>query len=94
LTKVRFTPPNPGPLYRKVKGASRLDPRGLAVLEALLEFREAEAQRVDRPPFKVIGNEPLLELAMKKPLRLEELETGKALSRNKSADMGHPCCRQ
>ena len=32
-------------------------------------------------PFKVLGNEPLLELATKKPLRLEELETEKVLSR-------------
>jgi ribonuclease D len=29
----------------------------------------------------VLGNEPLLELAMKKPLHLEELEKGKVLSR-------------
>jgi ribonuclease D len=81
LTKVRFTPSSPGPLYLKVKGASRLDPRSLAVLETLLEFREAKAQQADLPPFKVLGNEPLLELAMKKPLDLKELETGKILSR-------------
>jgi ribonuclease D len=81
LTKVRFTPPSHAPLYLKVKGAFLLDPRSLAVLEALLEFREAQAQKSDLPPFKVLRNEPLLELAMKKPLRLEELETGKVLSR-------------
>ena len=81
LSKVRFTPPGNDPLYLKVKGAFLLDPRSLAVLEALLEFREAQAQKSDLPPFKVLRNEPLLELAMKKPLRLEELETGKVLSR-------------
>jgi ribonuclease D len=64
-----------------VKGAFLLDPRNLAVLEALLKFREAQAQKSDLPPFKVFHNELLLELAMKKPLRLEELETGKVLSR-------------
>jgi len=80
LSKVRFTPPNHDPLYLKVKGAFLLDPRSLAVLEALLEFREAQAQRSDLPPFKVLRNEPLLELAMKKPLRPEELETAKILS--------------
>jgi ribonuclease D len=58
-----------------------LDPRSLAVLAALLEFREAQAQQLDLPPFKVLRNEPLLELATKKPLRLEELEAGKILSR-------------
>ena len=80
LSKVRFTPPSHDPLYLKVKGAFLLDPRSLAVLEALLEFREAQAQKSDLPPFKVLRNEPLLELAMEKPLRLEELETGKVLS--------------
>ena len=81
LTKVRFTPPSHDLLYLKVKEAFLLDPRRLAVLEALLEFRETQAQKSDLPPFKVLRNEPLLELAMKKPLRLEELEKGKALSR-------------
>jgi ribonuclease D len=81
LTRVRFTPSSQDPLYLKVKGAALLDPRSLAVLESLLHFREAQARKTDRPPFKVLGNEPLLELANKKPLALEELETGKDLSR-------------
>jgi ribonuclease D len=81
LSKVRFLPPNHAPLYLKVKGAHVLDPGSLAVLEALLEFREAQAQETDLPPFKVLRNESLLELAAKKPLRLEELEAGKILSR-------------
>ena len=81
LSKVRFTPPSHEPLYLRVKGASRLDPRSLAVLEALLKFREAQARKSDLPPFKVLGNESLLELAIQKPLFLEELETGKILSR-------------
>jgi ribonuclease D len=81
LSKVRFMQSNHAPLYLRVKGAFLLDPRSLAVLAALLDFREARAQELDLPPFKVLRNEPLLELAMKKPLRPEELETGKVLSR-------------
>jgi ribonuclease D len=81
LRKVRFQPLNPAPLYLRVKGASLLDPRSLAVLKALLEFREAQAQKSDLPPFKVLGNEPLLAVAVKKPLSLEELEKVKVLSR-------------
>jgi ribonuclease D len=88
LSKVRFLPPNQDPLYLRVKGASLLDSRSLAVLEALLEFREAQAQKSDLPPFKVLGNEALLELAMKKPLRLEELETAKVLSRKQIGRYG------
>jgi ribonuclease D len=88
LSRVRFSPPGHDPLYLRVKGAFLLDRRSLAVLEALLEFREAQAQKLDLPPFKVLGNEPLLELAVKKPLRLEELEAGKILSRKQSDRYG------
>ncbi len=81
LSKVRFTPPSHDPLYLRVKGAFGLDPRSLAILEALLEFREALARKSDFPPFKVLRNEQLLELAIQKPLHLEELEAVKVLSR-------------
>jgi ribonuclease D len=94
LSKVRFTPPSHDPLYLKVKGAFLLDPRSLAVLEALLELREAQAQKSDLPPFKVFRNEPLLELAMKKPLLLEELETGKILSRKQIDRYGERLLRE
>jgi len=81
LCKARFAPPYHQPLYLRVKGALHLDRRTLSILEALLRFREAQARKVDLPPFKVIGNESLLELARQKPLTLEELETRKILSR-------------
>ncbi|MEW6185941.1 MAG: HRDC domain-containing protein [Thermodesulfobacteriota bacterium] len=81
LTRVRFLPPGSNPLFQKIKGAAHLDPRGLAVLESLLRFRETLARKADIPPFKVFGNEPLLELAVKKPLTMEELEKGTTLSR-------------
>jgi ribonuclease D len=80
LSQVRFSPPNLGPLFLKVKGASHLNPRSLTVLEALLSFREREAQQHDRPPFKIVSNEALLELAKSTPLNLEELEGLKILS--------------
>jgi len=81
LSKVRFTPPSHDPLYLRVKGAFCLDPRSLAILEVLLEFREGLARKSDFPPFKVLRNEQLLELAIQKPLYLEELEAVKVLSR-------------
>jgi len=88
LSKVRFLPPNHAPLYLKVKEAFLLDSRSLAVLAALLEFREAQAKELDLPPFKVLRNEALLELAKKKPLGLEEMETGKILSREQNKRYG------
>jgi ribonuclease D len=82
LSKVRFQPPQSAPHYLRVKGAFLLDRRGLAILEALLEFRESRARKANLPPFKVLGNETLLELAKKKPLGPEELEKAKVLSPN------------
>lgn len=53
--------------FMRVKGARRLTSRHLAVLQALLDWREALARRMDVPPFKVIGNERLLKIAEECP---------------------------
>jgi ribonuclease D len=59
--------------YLRIKGARKLDPKGLAVLRELYLTRDARAREVDRPPFKVLGNRTLLELAEKRPRSLESL---------------------
>ena len=56
-----------GPLFLRIKGARGLNSRQLAVLEALLGWRNHEAQQRDCPPFKVIGNNTLLALARAMP---------------------------
>lgn len=50
-----------------VKGARDITGRQLAVLQALLEFRDDEARDLDRPPFKVLGNEAVIEIARANP---------------------------
>lgn len=47
----------------RITGWGNLQPRGLAALRALWHWRNREAERLDRPAFKVINNEPLLEYA-------------------------------
>jgi ribonuclease D len=49
--------------YLRIKGARRLDPRGLSVLRELYLLRDHRAREIDRPPFKVLGNRTLLEIA-------------------------------
>ncbi len=66
LEKVRHAESD-GPLFLRFKGAGRLDARELAVLEGLLQFRDGEARRRDCPPFKVVGNRTLLDLACNAP---------------------------
>lgn len=63
---------NGGPLFLRVKGAALLDRKQLAVLEQLLQWRDEEACRRDRPAFKVVGNKTLLGLAKSMPRALEE----------------------
>lgn len=53
--------------YRRLRGASRLDRRGLAVLRALHAQREAWARAERRPPFKVLSPETLVALATAPP---------------------------
>ena len=67
LQGVRVVAREDAPLFVRFKGAAKMEPRALAVLEELLRFRDEQACRMDRPPFKVIGNEALTELAEKRP---------------------------
>jgi ribonuclease D len=56
-----------GPRFLRFKGAGKLERRQLAILELLLEWREAEAERRDVPPFKVFGNQGLLAIVLNAP---------------------------
>lgn len=60
--------------FWRVKGAFDLAPQRAAVLQALYEWREAQAERIDQPPFKVMGEPALLALARHAPTRVDELQ--------------------
>ncbi len=47
----------------RIAKASKLDGRGKAALYELWHWRDELARRLDRPPFKVLGNEYMLKLA-------------------------------
>jgi len=47
----------------RIGGAGALDPRTGAVLRALWQWREAEAEMADRPPFHILQNRELLNAA-------------------------------
>ena len=63
LAAVRHSPPDPEWGFLSVKGSRDLDGRGLAVLRALHGFRENEAVRRDRPPFKIFSDAVMVALA-------------------------------
>ena len=55
------------PMCLRFKGSNKMKPRELAVLEELLRFRDEKARTADVPPFRILGNDLLRELAEKQP---------------------------
>jgi ribonuclease D len=53
--------------------ARRLEPRQAAALRELYAWRDQTARQLDRPPFKVIGDEALLSLAREQPQDADDL---------------------
>jgi ribonuclease D len=66
--------------YLRIKGARRLDPTALAVLRELYLVRDKRAREMDRPPFKVLGNRTLIEIAERRPRKLSELAEIKGIT--------------
>jgi ribonuclease D len=64
----------------KAAGTNKLSPREMAVLNELCILRDQLARDLDRPAFKVFGNETLLELAKLCPGSRKELIEIKGLS--------------
>ncbi len=49
--------------WRSVSGATRLQPRALAIVRALWRWRDAEAERQNRPPKRLLRDDLIVELA-------------------------------
>src|SRR5438477_10343983 len=50
--------------FWRIRGSGSLKPRAAAVLRALWQWREKEAEMVDRPPFHILQNEKLVDAAV------------------------------
>jgi ribonuclease D len=59
--------------WKRLKGAQDLDARGRAVLRGLWIAREERAGALDRPPFKVMPEQAMIEVARRRPRSEEEL---------------------
>jgi ribonuclease D len=73
LTGSNSGGPDPAAFWR-VKGARDLGPGQAAVLQALFAYREQQAERIDCPPFKVMGEPMLMELARRAPRNETDLQ--------------------
>ncbi len=63
---------NGGSCWR-IPGAQDLTPRQAAVLVELCAYREERARAINQPPFRVLNNQTLIELAQRMPRKLGEL---------------------
>ena len=69
-----------GPLFLYCKGAGKLRGHSLAILEELLQLRDQQAEILDRPPFKVLSADTLIDVAENRPQTLHELSFFKGMT--------------
>jgi len=81
LSRLKPSANEAEPLFLRFKGAGRLDPRELAILEAILKYRKTVAKQKDRPMFKIFSNAAVLKIVKTRPLTIGQLEKTGALSR-------------
>jgi len=74
--------------FWRIKGAHDLDVAGRAALRELYLYRDREARRLDRPPFKVIGDRTLIEIANRRPTQLGHLRRVPGMSEGQIARHG------
>jgi ribonuclease D len=63
------------PAWQRINGVNKLSPSQIPILKELLEWRTHQAERMNRPVFKVISNKLLFALTEAKPRRVEDLHS-------------------
>jgi ribonuclease D len=76
-------PPNPEPRSNRwqVPGSQKFEPQQNAILKQLWEMRENKARQQNKPSFKVMSNNDLVELARLAPQNAKNLQRIEAVSR-------------
>lgn len=69
-----------GPLFLYCKGANKLRGHSLAILEELLQLRDRQSELLDRPPFKVLSADTLIDVAENRPRSLYDLSLFKGMT--------------
>ena len=72
LEAIRWEPDEEDPVTR-IKGARDLSSREIARLRAAIEWRDQVARERDRAPFRVAGNDTLLEAARRNPISMDDV---------------------
>ncbi len=68
--------------FLQIRGARALDATGKRVLKALYLYRDREARRRDRAPFRVLTDETLVRLAQEQPQTVRDFSRVKGIPRS------------
>lgn len=90
-SKVRYESNHQLPLFKRFKGAGKMDNRNLAVLENLLQVRLEIARKKDLPLFKIISNQSIMAMAQEKPKSINEIVDSRLLSKKQAGMYGTLC---
>lgn len=74
--------------FWQMKVAHSVELKHTGTLEALWEWREKEAQRLNRPPFKVLSDEALAEIATARPATAAQLHAVRGINSQQVARFG------
>ncbi len=89
LSKIRMNHPESDFLFLRFKGAGKLEPRSLTLLETVLRFRDDMARKLDLPPFKILGNVQIMKIVKEKPTCLSNLKKKEYMSSKQFQRFGH-----
>jgi ribonuclease D len=81
LEATKWATEDEGLAFMKMKGARDLSRRELALLKELVEWRNSVAGEYDKATFRILGNEPLFEIAKTAPRERAALSAIKGMPR-------------
>ncbi|HEY2374580.1 MAG TPA: HRDC domain-containing protein [Gemmatimonadaceae bacterium] len=82
LEETRWDDEDDATGFLRLKGARDLNRRELAIVRELVAWRNDTARKADRATFRVLGNEPLFEIARTRPATREALASIKGMPRS------------
>ncbi len=77
------------PAWWRLTNGREMTPQQCAILQSLLDYREQQARSTDLPPFKVLNNQTLLDIAAACPHSLDELKEATPLTDKQIVRHGH-----
>jgi ribonuclease D len=85
-------PVNPTDVWQRIRGVGRLDGQSLALLQTLVQWREEEARRKNRPRGFIVKDDVLREIAERRPRHAGELSEVEDLHPNAARRYGDVIC--